>query len=107
MVDAMILPKQTPPTNAMRLTRAAVQRRDYWSSRYNAYHAQFSHELTNVGFREEARQLFVRMPFFSAWHPAVLELYLELGLHEDPKGGVALTTPRMQVSRLKPAVTQN
>lgn len=44
--------------------------------------------------------MFKAIPFFNRWHPAVLDLYIERGLCEDPRGGVRLTTPRMQVHEL-------
>jgi hypothetical protein len=38
------------------------------------------------------------VPFFAAWDPAVLDLYVQHGTAEDPsKGGVALTTSGIQV----------
>jgi len=56
----------------------AIQRRDRWSS------------------REEALRLFSATPFFAAWDPAVLKIYVECGLCDDLKGGVRLKMPGIQ-----------
>ncbi|KZT11604.1 alpha/beta-hydrolase [Laetiporus sulphureus 93-53] len=53
----------------------ALQRQNQWSS------------------REEARKRFNESPFFSVWDPAVLDIYLECGLCDDPNGGVKLKMP--------------
>ena len=34
-----------------------------------------------VIYREEARRLFSHSPFFTAWDPAVLDIYIECGLY--------------------------
>lgn len=49
--------------------------------------------------REEALQQFRSSPFFGAWDPAVLEVYVDAALYDDPKGGVSLKMPGMQVCR--------
>ncbi|OCH94591.1 alpha/beta-hydrolase [Obba rivulosa] len=56
----------------------AIQRRDRWAS------------------REEALRLFSAISFFAAWDPAVLELYVECALCDDPDGGVRLKMPGIQ-----------
>ncbi|KAL1746358.1 Alpha/beta hydrolase family-domain-containing protein [Schizophyllum fasciatum] len=53
------------------LTSAAVGRRARWAT------------------REEAKQQFLASPFFQRWDPAVLDAYVEGGLHERD-GGVEL-----------------
>ncbi|KAI0649940.1 Alpha/Beta hydrolase protein [Trametes meyenii] len=81
LVDAMILPyhgktESTPPT--VNYTVGAVQRRDGWSS------------------REEAHQQFSAIPFFKAWDPAVLTVYVECGLYDTSDGQVRLKMPGIQ-----------
>ncbi|KAG2126602.1 Alpha/Beta hydrolase protein [Suillus clintonianus] len=51
---------------------AALTRRERWLS------------------REEALRLFKASPFFGAWHPDTLELYVTYGLCKDSQGGVRL-----------------
>ena len=34
--------------------------------------------------------MFKQSPFFGAWDPAVLQLYVDHGIHEDSDGGVSL-----------------
>lgn len=52
------------------LLRGALNRRDTWSS------------------RQEALNLFQNNPFFQAWHPTVLKIYIECGLYftKDEEG---------------------
>ncbi|KAI0827409.1 Alpha/Beta hydrolase protein [Trametes gibbosa] len=82
LVDAMILPapyQQAVSTEATRnYVIGAVQRRDEWSS------------------HEEALKQFSTIPFFQAWDPAVLDVYLECGLYETTDGKVKLKMPRIQ-----------
>lgn len=79
LVDPMIRPHPkgelsiTPAT--YQFTVGAIARQIHWPS------------------RDDARKRFLASPFFAAWHPAVLELYLECGLYDDPNGGVSLKTP--------------
>lgn len=54
----------------------------------------------NTCSREEALKQFRPTAFFGAWDPAVLQVYVEAALYDDPKGGVRLKTPGMQVLRL-------
>lgn len=54
------------------LTTGAIRRRANWPS------------------REEALASFKQSPFFAAWDPAVLQIYVDHGLYDDPKGGVSL-----------------
>jgi pimeloyl-ACP methyl ester carboxylesterase len=42
--------------------------------------------------REDALRSFKSSPFFSAWHPNVLRLYVDHGLYEDGSGRVGLKT---------------
>lgn len=68
-----VLPDPTVSTRAMtRLTAGALMRRETWKT------------------RDEAREAFVKKPFFQAWDPRVLDGYLEHGLVELEGGGVAL-----------------
>ncbi|OSX64808.1 hypothetical protein POSPLADRAFT_1044257 [Postia placenta MAD-698-R-SB12] len=73
LVDPMIRPH---PKGELSITSAtyqftvgAIARQIHWPS------------------RDDARKRFLASPFFAAWHPAVLELYLECGLYDDPNGG--------------------
>ncbi|THH27684.1 hypothetical protein EUX98_g6505 [Antrodiella citrinella] len=50
----------------------ALLRRDHWTS------------------RAEALELFKSSPFFRRWDPAVLDIYIQCGIYDDPKGGVRL-----------------
>ncbi|KAH7882978.1 Alpha/beta hydrolase family-domain-containing protein [Phlebopus sp. FC_14] len=46
--------------------------------------------------REEALRLLEKSPFFAAWHPDVLRLYVDHGLTNDPdNGGVKLKMPAL------------
>ncbi|GJE99575.1 alpha/beta hydrolase [Phanerochaete sordida] len=56
------------------LTSGAIRRRSHWSS------------------REEALKSFQQTPFFASWDPAVLKLYVDHGIYDDPQGGVSLKT---------------
>ncbi|EMD37002.1 hypothetical protein CERSUDRAFT_155418 [Gelatoporia subvermispora B] len=56
----------------------AIQRRDRWTS------------------REEALRLFGATPFFAAWDPEVLKIYVECGLYDAPDGSVRLKMPGIQ-----------
>ncbi|PCH38438.1 hypothetical protein WOLCODRAFT_130894 [Wolfiporia cocos MD-104 SS10] len=75
LVDPIIRPYPVGPLIGGR-TRAflpgAIQRQHRWTS------------------RDEARKKFLSSPFFAAWDSAVLEVYLECGLYDDPDGGVKL-----------------
>ncbi|KAF9069692.1 Alpha/Beta hydrolase protein [Rhodocollybia butyracea] len=46
--------------------------------------------------REEARKGFLQSPFFRAWDPRVLELYVEAGLYQDEDGLIRLKTSPVQ-----------
>lgn len=46
--------------------------------------------------REAARDAMARNPFFAAWRPDVLDLYIQYGLTEA-EGGVTLKMDRFQV----------
>jgi hypothetical protein len=46
--------------------------------------------------REEALRLFKDVPFFAAWDPDVLKIYVEHGLASDPKGGFRLKMSAIQ-----------
>ncbi|KAI0634240.1 Alpha/Beta hydrolase protein [Trametes polyzona] len=82
LVDAMIVPAPSAEPVTTASTRdyvlGAVQRRDRWSS------------------REEAMKQFSATPFFRAWDPAVLQIYVECGLYESPDGQVRLKMPGVQ-----------
>ncbi|KAI0649944.1 Alpha/Beta hydrolase protein [Trametes meyenii] len=81
LVDAMILPSDgkmrcTPST--VQYVAGAIQRRDGWST------------------REEAHRQFAATPFFSAWDPATLAIYVECGLYDAEDGQVRLKMPGVQ-----------
>ncbi|KAI0672322.1 Alpha/Beta hydrolase protein [Trametes maxima] len=81
LIDAMILPSDgktrcTPTT--VQYVAGAIQRRDGWST------------------REEAHQQFAATPFFSAWDPATLAIYVECGLYDAEDGQVRLKMPGVQ-----------
>ncbi|CDO74601.1 hypothetical protein BN946_scf184586.g6 [Trametes cinnabarina] len=81
LVDAMVMPSHgtTISTESTRnYVRGAIQRRDGWSS------------------RDEARRQFAATPFFAAWDPTVLDIYVECGLHEAQDGQVKLKMPGIQ-----------
>jgi len=79
LVDPVIhRPRMHLPGHLHRLVLGAFTRRDRWSS------------------REEALQLFRKSPFFGAWHPDVLELYVDHGLIDDAEGGVRLKMSGLQ-----------
>ncbi|KAI0372477.1 alpha/beta-hydrolase [Pilatotrama ljubarskyi] len=82
LVDAMILPTPDAKTVSSESTRnyviGAIQRRDGWLS------------------REEAHRQFSAIPFFRAWDPAVLDIYVECGLYEAEDGQIKLKMPGIQ-----------
>jgi pimeloyl-ACP methyl ester carboxylesterase len=79
LADPVIMPARLDRTARLReLVRGAVARRTAWAS------------------REEAKKLFSNSPFFAAWHPDVLEDYVQHGLYESPSGMVELKTPGLQ-----------
>ncbi|KAI0705335.1 alpha/beta-hydrolase [Earliella scabrosa] len=82
MVDAMIRPRldeDISTSDAIRkLMTGAVQRRDGWSS------------------REEAYKAFAATPFFQAWDPASLDIYVQSALYDNPDGQVRLKMPGVQ-----------
>lgn len=48
-------------------------------------------------YSEEVLASFQESPFFSRWDPAVLRLYVDHGVYDDPKGGVSLKMSGMVV----------
>ncbi|KAH7911504.1 Alpha/beta hydrolase family-domain-containing protein [Hygrophoropsis aurantiaca] len=73
LIDPVIVQPHSYARGYLRgMVIGALQRRTRWSS------------------REEALQLFKASPFFAAWHPDVLQLYVDYGLTEDSEGGVRL-----------------
>lgn len=74
LVDPVVVKhsKQPHSSNLHLLKLAALSRRERWPS------------------REEALRLFKASPFFGAWHPDALQLYVTYGLCKDPQGGVKL-----------------
>ncbi|EPQ51881.1 hypothetical protein GLOTRDRAFT_80888 [Gloeophyllum trabeum ATCC 11539] len=73
LIDPVILPVGTyNQAIKLQLTAGAVGRRAAWKS------------------REEAHAQFAATPFFAAWDPAVLRVYVECGLADHPEGGVRL-----------------
>lgn len=57
------------------------------------------HSHSSLYTREEALQLLEKAPFFAAWDPEVLKIYVQHGLAPDPKGGF-----RLKVSGVQEAV---
>ncbi|KAF8556562.1 alpha beta-hydrolase [Imleria badia] len=79
LVDPVILrPRTYRPGFLYERVLGAFTRRDRWSS------------------REEALQLFQKSPFFGAWHPDVLRLYVDHALIDDAEGGVRLKMSGLQ-----------
>ncbi|KAI1787261.1 alpha/beta-hydrolase [Ganoderma leucocontextum] len=82
LVEAMVRPMHAlapaacPPIQM--LVTGAIQRRDGWAS------------------REEAYRMFASTPFFAAWDPAALEVYVQCALYDAPDGQVRLKMPGMQ-----------
>ncbi|OAX33191.1 alpha/beta-hydrolase [Rhizopogon vinicolor AM-OR11-026] len=79
LVDPFIVPNGTVFLQLAN-TLASLARRDSWPS------------------REEALRLFKASPFFGAWHPDALQLYLTYGLCEDSQGRVKLKMSSLQES---------
>ncbi|KZT67781.1 alpha/beta-hydrolase [Daedalea quercina L-15889] len=79
LVDPIIrpYPSEGPlvDTATMKLIVGAIQRQNRWSS------------------RQEAKDKFLASPFFTAWHPDVLDVYVDRGLTDDANGGVKLKMP--------------
>ncbi|KAG1739565.1 Alpha/Beta hydrolase protein [Suillus lakei] len=72
LVDPPALQNVSLPPGFWDRLAAALGRRDHWPS------------------REEALRSFKASPFFRAWHPDILRLYVTYGMCEDPEGGVKL-----------------
>lgn len=89
-------PVSTQPTRNYVL--GAVGRRDGWSSRYvpQPLSPCTSTENLTRQNREEALQQFSAIPFFAAWDPAVLKIYVECGLHAGRDGQLKLKMPGVQ-----------
>ena len=45
---------------------------------------------------EEAYRMFASTPFFAAWDPTALAVYVECALHDAPDGQVRLKMPGVQ-----------
>ncbi|KAF9523217.1 Alpha/beta hydrolase family-domain-containing protein [Crepidotus variabilis] len=77
LVDPVITePHETAQKGkALDLAKSALNRREEWPS------------------REEALNAFLKNPFFRAWDPAVLQVYVECGLYTTDAGTVRLKTP--------------
>ncbi|KAL4250991.1 AB hydrolase superfamily protein [Abortiporus biennis] len=87
LIDPVLRPlyPNAPPASTVVIKNVlgAIQRRDHWPS------------------REDAKKLFLASPFFQAWDPTVLDLYLETGLTEDTvRGGVKLKMPGIQEAQV-------
>ncbi|KDQ56901.1 hypothetical protein JAAARDRAFT_131855 [Jaapia argillacea MUCL 33604] len=79
LVDPVILPVGSYDNEGLwAYVSGAIQRRDSWAS------------------REEALRLFSAVPFFAAWDPEVLKIYVECALRPNPDGGVQLKMSGMQ-----------
>ena len=55
--------------------------------------------ISRRSLSDEAMKQFMASPFFGAWDPAVLQVYVQTALYDDPKGGVSLKMPGMQVRK--------
>ncbi|TFY83002.1 hypothetical protein EWM64_g1010, partial [Hericium alpestre] len=79
LLDPVIAPPGEPVVDDKgSFAYGALSRREAWPS------------------REEALRLLGGSPFFGAWDPEVLKLYVDYGLVEDAKGGVRLKTSGVQ-----------
>lgn len=67
-----VLPPATTLRQTGRLTQGAVVRRETWKN------------------REEAKEGFLKKPFFRAWDSRVLDKYIRYGIKDTPSGEVAL-----------------
>ncbi|OZJ06662.1 hypothetical protein BZG36_00447 [Bifiguratus adelaidae] len=65
--------KQDPPIAAL-----ALKRRDRWPSRV------------------EAKESFLKRPYYQRWDPRQVDIYAEFGLLESPNGSVMLKCPKDQ-----------
>ncbi|KAG1819245.1 uncharacterized protein BJ212DRAFT_80849 [Suillus subaureus] len=74
LIDPVVVNGLNYSSNLTGLNSAALGRRERWPS------------------REEALRSFKASPFFRAWHPDTLQLYVTYGLCEDSQGGVKLKT---------------
>ncbi|KAF8323435.1 hypothetical protein DL93DRAFT_2093078 [Clavulina sp. PMI_390] len=81
-----------------RLIQSALSRRERWASRrVKDRHHQLYDLLTIVNYlREEAMEFFVKNPFFAAWDPEPLDLYVKYALYDTDDGAVQLKMPRFQ-----------
>ena len=66
--------------------RATVCRRETWSSRqvdffFFFFHFNYYPLLLNHPTRQEALESFLKIPFFQAWDPAILKIYVECGIY--------------------------
>lgn len=67
------------------MSQGGVMRREVWASKFVhvlvflAWVADISWRI--VTRREEAHRLFSQSPFFAAWDPEVLDIYVECGLY--------------------------
>ncbi|PFH47153.1 hypothetical protein AMATHDRAFT_7027 [Amanita thiersii Skay4041] len=89
LVDPVLV-KPLRPTDSRRhtdgLTLGALSRREVWNS------------------KEEALNLFKKSPFFSAWHPEVLKLYVECGLYDTTDSQTGRPITRLKMPGLQEAV---
>lgn len=72
LVDPVIISHGSYSSGLIMLKMAALTRRERWPS------------------HEEALRSFKASPFFRAWHPDTLQLYVKYGLCKDSQGGVKL-----------------
>lgn len=77
LIDPVVLSGRENSSHFFALNLAALARRERWPS------------------REEALRLFKTSPFFGAWHPDTLQLYVTYGLCKDSQGGVRLKMSSM------------
>lgn len=89
---------------AGRLVLGALMRRDTWPSQYVTLspHPQLPDSSTSL-YRGEALQVLSKNPFFGAWDPAVLKIYIECGtyLTTDASGKPVV---RLKMSGIQEAI---
>ncbi|KAF9239417.1 Alpha/Beta hydrolase protein [Melanogaster broomeanus] len=72
LVDPVIVQPYTYPSDYYDRVLGVISRRTQWAS------------------REDALQLFKKLPLFRTWNPEVLQLYVDHALTDDSNGGVKL-----------------
>lgn len=73
------------------LLKGSLVRRDTWCSRcVPVWPLAYIHR--HAHFREEALEGYLKSPFFMAWHPSVLRVYVDAGMYEtvDDEGKLVI-----------------